>query len=120
MLVHGSYGRQSDEIREDLKFFEILSDRIVRSFTAFYEGSCSVIILLPMHFSRSAFQVKYIVRRVVEAQKSGTPCFFVSIPTIKYYRVLNDTHTIAKAQTFDNGKLSPQISFQISTVVFLS
>ena len=38
----------------------------------FYEGS--VIIVLPMHFSR-LFQVKHIVRRVVEARKSGTPCF---------------------------------------------
>ena len=27
-----------------------------------------------MHFSRF-FRVKYIVRRVVEVQKSGTPCF---------------------------------------------
>ena len=35
---------------------------------------------------QSFFQVKHIVRRVVEARKSGTPCFFVSIPTIKYYR----------------------------------
>ena len=32
------------------------------------------------------FQVKDIVRRVMEAHKSGMPCFFVSIPTIKYYR----------------------------------
>ena len=28
----------------------------------------------------------YIVRRVMEARESWTPCFFVSIPTIKYYR----------------------------------
>ena len=27
------------------------------------------------------FQVKCIVRCVVEVQKSGTPCFIVSIPT---------------------------------------
>ena len=40
------------------------------------------------------FQVKHIVRHVVEAQKSGTPCFFVSIPTIKYvlpYLMIIDT-----------------------------
>ena len=42
-------------------------------------------IVLPMHFSR-LFRVKYIVRRVMEVRKSGTPCFFVLIPTIKYYR----------------------------------
>ena len=35
---------------------------------------------------QSFFWVKHIVRRVVEAQKSGMLCFFVSIPTIKYYR----------------------------------
>ena len=35
---------------------------------------------------QSFFRVKHIVRRVVEARKSGMPCFFVSIPTIKYYR----------------------------------
>ena len=34
----------------------------------------------PMHFSR-LFQVKYIVKRIVEVRKSGTSCFFVSIPT---------------------------------------
>ena len=27
-----------------------------------------------------------VVRRVVEARKNGMPCFFVLIPTIKYYR----------------------------------
>ena len=42
----------------------------------------SVIIVLPMRL----FRVKYIVRCVVEVRKSGTPCFFVSIPTVKYYR----------------------------------
>ena len=34
----------------------------------------------------SVFRVRCIVRRVVEARKSGMPCFFMSIPTI----VLND------------------------------
>ena len=48
----------------------------------FYEGS--VIVVLPMYFS--FFRVKHIVRHVVEVRKSGMPCFFVSIPTIKYYR----------------------------------
>ena len=35
----------------------------------------------------NAFQlVNYIVRRVImEAYKSGTPCFFMSIAIIKYY-----------------------------------
>ena len=41
-------------------------------------------IVLPMHFSQ-LFRIKYIVRRVMEVHKSGPP-FFVSIPTIKYYR----------------------------------
>ena len=35
---------------------------------------------------QSFFRVKHIVRRVVEVQENGTPCFFVLIPTIKYYR----------------------------------
>ena len=43
----------------------------------------SVIIVFPMYFSQF-FQVKYIVRRVIEVRKSGTPCFFMSIPTIKH------------------------------------
>ena len=32
----------------------------------------------------------------MEARKSGTPCFFVSIPTIKYYRiyVIYSKHTM--------------------------
>ena len=64
-------GKQSDEIREDrnpllIKLLGIL--RRLRRYT------CSVIVVLPMHFSW-LFQVKYIVRRVVEARKSGTPCF---------------------------------------------
>ena len=42
-----------------------------------------------MHFSR-LFRVKYIVRRVMEAHKSGMPCLFASIPTIKYSTILND------------------------------
>ena len=41
-------------------------------------------IVLPMHFGQF-FQVKYIVRRVMEECKSGMPCFFMSIFTIKYY-----------------------------------
>ena len=40
-------------------------------------------------YSGRFFQVKYIVRHVVEVRKSGMPCFFVSIPTIKYYRILS-------------------------------
>ena len=36
-------------------------------------------------YSGRFFGVRCIVRRVVEARISGTPCFFVSIPTIKYY-----------------------------------
>ena len=43
----------------------------------------SVIIVLPMHFSQ--FWAKYIARHVMETHKSGTPSFFVSIPTIKFY-----------------------------------
>ena len=31
------------------------------------------------------FCEKYIVRRVMEARENWMPCFFVSIPTIKYY-----------------------------------
>ena len=50
---------------------------------AFNKGS--VIIVLPMHFSQ-LFRVKYIVKSVVEVRNSGTPCFFVPIPTIKYYQ----------------------------------
>ena len=38
-----------------------------------------------MDFSR-LFREKYIVRRVMEARESRTSCFFMSIPTIKYYR----------------------------------
>ena len=53
---------------------------ILRRFTK-VQCYCSVTNLF-----QSFFRVKHIVRRVVEAQKSGTPCFFVSIPTIKYYR----------------------------------
>ena len=34
----------------------------------------------------SFFHEKYIVRQVMEARESWMPCFFVSIPTIKYYR----------------------------------
>ena len=30
----------------------------------------------------------------MEARESWTPCFFVSILTIKYYRILNDVATI--------------------------
>ena len=43
-----------------------------------------ITLVLPMDFSQ-LFLVKYIVRHVMEAHKSGTPCFFTSIPTIKYY-----------------------------------
>ena len=35
-------------------------------------------------YSGRFFQVRCIVRHVVEARKSRTPCFFVSIPTNKY------------------------------------
>ena len=45
----------------------------------------SFVIVLQMDFSRF-FREKYIVRRVMEARESRTPCFFMSIPTIKYYR----------------------------------
>ena len=41
-------------------------------------------IVLQMDFSRF-FCEKYIVRRVMEACESRTPCFFVLIPTIEYY-----------------------------------
>ena len=36
-------------------------------------------------YSGQFFRVRCIVRRVGEVRKSGTPCFFVSIPTVKYY-----------------------------------
>ena len=38
-------------------------------------------------YSGLLFWVRCIVKRVVEARKSGTPCFFVSIPTIKYLMI---------------------------------
>ena len=44
-------------------------------------------MVLQMDFSQF-FREKYTVRCVVEAHESWTPCFFVSIPTIKYYRTL--------------------------------
>ena len=40
-------------------------------------------------YSGQFFQVRCIVRRVVEARKSGTSCFSVPTPTIKYYRTYN-------------------------------
>ena len=40
--------------------------------------------MLPMHFSQFS-RIKYVVRRVIEARKTRIPCFFVVIPTIKYY-----------------------------------
>ena len=40
-----------------------------------------------MDFSRF-FREKCIVRRVMEARESRTPCFFMSIPTIKYLMIL--------------------------------
>ena len=40
-----------------------------------------------MNAFKSVFWVKYIVRHVIEARKSGTLCFFMLIPTIKYYRI---------------------------------
>ena len=43
------------------------------------------IIVLQTDFSWF-FHEKYIVRRVMEARESLMPCFFMSIPTIKYYR----------------------------------
>ena len=77
-------GWQSDKIREDLKKFWnpllIALLGILRHFTKI-QCYCSV-----TNVFQSFFRIKHIVRRVVEAQKSGTPCFFVSIPTIKYYR----------------------------------
>ena len=79
VLVGLMAGRQSDEILVDFEIkFSI--DHIVGIFTAFNEGT----VLLPMHFSQH-FRVKYIVRHVMEVCKSRTPCFFMSIPTIKYY-----------------------------------
>ena len=33
----------------------------------------------------SVFREKYIVRCVIEMRESWMPCFFMSIPTIKYY-----------------------------------
>ena len=53
---------------------------ILRRFTK-VQCYCSV-----TNVFQSFFWVKHIVRRVVEARKSGTPCFFVSIPIIKCYR----------------------------------
>ena len=53
---------------------------ILRCFTK-VQCYCSVTNVFQLFF-----RVKHIVRRVVEARKSGTPCFFASIPTIKYYR----------------------------------
>ena len=57
----------------------------------FNEGMYSVIVMLTIHFSRVfriqlVFWIKYIVRRVMELHESWTLCFFLSIPTIKYYR----------------------------------
>ena len=71
VLVGLTVGQQSDEI-----FLKFSTDRIVR----IDKDSYSVIIVLAMHFSW-LFQVKYIVRRVMEAHKSGTPCFSCRLST---------------------------------------
>ena len=42
-----------------------------------------IVTVLQTNFSRF-FREKYIVRHVMEARESWTPCFFMSIPTIKY------------------------------------
>ena len=54
-----------------------------------------------MHFSR-LFRVKYIVKQVVEVRKSGTPCFFVSIPTIKYTTLV---------RIYDNSAMICHVNF---------
>ena len=77
LTAGSSARRQSDEILVDSK---ILTDCIVRIFMVFN------VIVLPMHFSQ-LFRVKYTVRRVMEAHKSGTPCFSCRCT---YTTVLND------------------------------
>ena len=76
----------SPAVRRNKGRFEKFWNSLLIAFTVFYEGSV-IVVLPPIYFSRF-FRVKHIVRRVVESRKSGMPCFFVSIPIIKYYRTL--------------------------------
>ena len=55
------------------KFSNLSTDRIVRFFTEFNEGTV-LFIVVQTDFSRF-FREKYIVRRVMEARESWTPCF---------------------------------------------
>ena len=74
-------GRQSDKGRfENLNSLRIASVRFSWHLT---KVQCYYSVT---NAFQSVFWVKYIARHVIEARKSGTPCFFVSIPTIKYYR----------------------------------
>ena len=60
-------------------------------FAAFNEGTVLAIIVLPMHFSRRLFWVKYIVRHVIEACKSGMACFSC-LSLLLSTTVLNDIY----------------------------
>ena len=73
-------GRQSDEILVDFEIFKILLQIALLGFSQ----RLSVITVLPMLFSQ--IFVKYIVKRVMKVCKKWNTMFFVSIPTIKYYR----------------------------------
>ena len=87
-MLNGFYGRpavqQADQILVDLKKLKFFTNRTVKIFIAFNEH-----MLLSYRITNvflSVFWVRCIVRLVVEALKNGTPCFFMLIPTIKYYR----------------------------------
>ena len=57
--------------------------------------------MLPMHFSQ-LFQVKYIVRRVMEVHKSGTPCFLCRSLLLST-TVLNDIYTAGNNKSFTDN-----------------
>ena len=65
------------------KILKFSMNRISRIFVAF-----NVVIVLLMHLSWF-FRVKYIVRRIIEARKSGTPCF-LCLSLLLSTTILND------------------------------
>ena len=74
----GSYGRQAGVTRNTGRFKKFLSLGFSQSLT---KARCYYSVTNAFH------RVKYIVRCVMEACESWTPCFFMSIATIT---VLND------------------------------
>ena len=99
----GSYvwqaGRQADEILVDLKILKFSTDCIGWIFAVFNEGA---VLLYCYQCISVSFLGKVYCECVIEAHKSGTPCFLCRSLLLST-TVLNDVKDHVQIESVDNA-----------------